>query len=81
MKGIKFTYNPDSFENPALQKHYVNIEAMALDRDAPEEITDYTCEIHKYLFSLEVLRHFSTVPCPYFSQVQSAAPDCLIGNS
>ena len=34
-----------SFENPVLQKHWRNIEALALDRDAPEEMTDYTCKL------------------------------------
>ena len=46
VKKIKFTYYPEKFDNPALQKHYVNIEAMALDRDQPEEITDYTCKCY-----------------------------------
>ncbi len=39
-----FPYSADTFENPSLQTHYANVEAMALDRDDPEEITDYTCK-------------------------------------
>ncbi|KAK2146027.1 hypothetical protein LSH36_639g02004 [Paralvinella palmiformis] len=35
-------FSCDSFENPSLQTHYVNVEAIALDRDQVEEITDYT---------------------------------------
>ncbi len=44
VKAINFKYSPDNFDNPSLQKHYANIEAMALDRDAPEETEDLTCE-------------------------------------
>ena len=43
VRKIQFAYEPDKFENPALQTYYANIEALALDRDAPEEILDYTC--------------------------------------
>lgn len=42
IKKLQFTYSSESFENPVLQKHWRNIEALALDRDAPEEMTDYT---------------------------------------
>ncbi|KAH3887422.1 hypothetical protein DPMN_011439 [Dreissena polymorpha] len=42
LKKLQFTYTSESFENPVLQKHWRNIEALALDRDAPEEMTDYT---------------------------------------
>lgn len=42
LKKLQFTYSTESFENPVLQKHWRNIEALALDRDAPEEMTDYT---------------------------------------
>ncbi|RDD40807.1 X-ray repair cross-complementing protein 5 [Trichoplax sp. H2] len=42
VKSLTFQYNPDKFENPALQKHYSNLEALALDRDVPEEFIDYT---------------------------------------
>ena len=44
VKAITFKYSPDDFDNPSLQKHYANIEAMALDRDAPEEVDDLTRE-------------------------------------
>ena len=39
---LKFTYTPDSFENPALQKFYRCLEAFALDRDEVEEFDDLT---------------------------------------
>lgn len=42
MKKLQFSFNSEAFENPVLQNHYANVEAMALDREAPEEITDYT---------------------------------------
>ena len=45
VKKLQFSYSPESFENPVLQKHWRNIEALALDRDAPEEMTDYTCKL------------------------------------
>ena len=45
IRKLQFTFSPEAFENPALQTHYAAIEALALDRDAPEEITDYTCKI------------------------------------
>lgn len=43
LKKLQFTYTAESFENPVLQKHWRNIEALALDRDVAEEMTDYTC--------------------------------------
>ncbi|KAL4225555.1 X-ray repair cross-complementing protein 6 [Mactra antiquata] len=42
LKKLQFTYSAESFENPVLQKHWRNIEALALDRDTAEEMTDYT---------------------------------------
>lgn len=43
IKKLQFKFSSDSFENPVLQQYWRNIEALALDRDAPEEMTDYTC--------------------------------------
>lgn len=42
LKKLQFTYSTESFENPVLQKHWRTVEALALDRDSPEEMTDYT---------------------------------------
>lgn len=42
IRGLKFKYRPDLFENPALQTLWRNIEATALNRDAPEEFIDLT---------------------------------------
>uniref|UniRef100_A0A8C5N8V2 DNA helicase n=1 Tax=Gouania willdenowi TaxID=441366 RepID=A0A8C5N8V2_GOUWI len=36
---LRFKYN-DAFENPVIQKHYRNLEALALDMMAPEEVED-----------------------------------------
>lgn len=78
VKKLQFSYSPESFENPVLQKHWRNIEALALDRDAPEEMKDYTCKLgHCYInplfsktwgaafffFILDVLKFF--MDCSY----------------
>ncbi|XP_050410983.1 X-ray repair cross-complementing protein 5 isoform X2 [Patella vulgata] len=42
IKKLQFQFSSENFENPVLQNHWRNIEAIALDRDAPEEMTDYT---------------------------------------
>lgn len=44
IKKMKFTFNSEDFENPSLQKYWRNIEALALDRTAPEEVEDFTCK-------------------------------------
>ena len=40
IKSLKFPFSSDSFENPALQKHYANVEAIALDKDETDDIED-----------------------------------------
>uniref|UniRef100_A0A8C5GY60 DNA helicase n=1 Tax=Gouania willdenowi TaxID=441366 RepID=A0A8C5GY60_GOUWI len=37
---LRFKYKSDAFENPVIQKHYRNLEALALDMMAPEEVED-----------------------------------------
>ncbi|KAM9462968.1 X-ray repair cross-complementing protein 6 isoform 2-T2 [Clarias gariepinus] len=39
---LRFKYRSDAFENPVLQQHYRNLEALALDMVAPEAIEDFT---------------------------------------
>ncbi|KAJ8406675.1 hypothetical protein AAFF_G00295910 [Aldrovandia affinis] len=39
---LRFKYRSDAFENPALQQHYRNLEALALDLQEPELIEDLT---------------------------------------
>ena len=74
VKKLKFTFVTDSFENPALQTHYANVEAMALDRDAPEDITDFTRtyspSIQVIEVKLDIIVHFH-VPCIRFFMLVS----------
>ena len=44
IKKLQFSFSSESFENPVLQNHYAAVEAIALDRDEKEEVTDYTCK-------------------------------------
>ncbi|KAM7371127.1 hypothetical protein PAMP_010619 [Pampus punctatissimus] len=37
---LRFKYRSDAFENPVIQQHYRNLEALALDMTAPEDIED-----------------------------------------
>ncbi|XP_003961577.2 X-ray repair cross-complementing protein 6 [Takifugu rubripes] len=37
---LRFKYRSDAFENPAIQKHFRNLEALALDMMAPEDVED-----------------------------------------
>ena len=39
---MKFSYNPEDFKNPGIQKMWTEIEAVALDREKPEEFVDLT---------------------------------------
>lgn len=42
IKQLTIGFDSSQFENPSLQKHYKNLEALALDRDEPEEVVDLT---------------------------------------
>ncbi|KAM3860056.1 X-ray repair cross-complementing protein 6 [Diretmus argenteus] len=37
---LRFKYRNDAFENPVIQQHYRNLEALALDMMAPEDTED-----------------------------------------
>ncbi|XP_063077201.1 X-ray repair cross-complementing protein 6 [Engraulis encrasicolus] len=39
---LRFKYRSDAFENPSLQTHFRNLEALALDLMQPEDIEDFT---------------------------------------
>ncbi|KAL2078079.1 hypothetical protein ACEWY4_025764 [Coilia grayii] len=39
---LRFKYRSDAFENPGLQQHFRNLEALALDLMQPEDIEDFT---------------------------------------
>ncbi|XP_071588250.1 X-ray repair cross-complementing protein 6 [Heliangelus exortis] len=42
IQKLRFKYRPDSFENPVLQQHFRNLEALALDMMEPEKAEDLT---------------------------------------
>ncbi len=42
IRKMRFTYDPECFDNPALQTHFKNLEAMALGLPEPEPIIDFT---------------------------------------
>uniref|UniRef100_A0A8C5QHL9 X-ray repair cross-complementing protein 6 n=1 Tax=Leptobrachium leishanense TaxID=445787 RepID=A0A8C5QHL9_9ANUR len=42
VQKMRFKYRSDSFENPSLQQHFRNLEALALDMIEPEPIEDLT---------------------------------------
>jgi len=43
---LKFAYDPDQFKNPAIEKLWSEIEAVALDRTQTEEFVDVTLPDH-----------------------------------
>ncbi|XP_045728387.1 X-ray repair cross-complementing protein 6 isoform X1 [Mirounga angustirostris] len=42
VQKLRFNYRSDSFENPVLQQHFRNLEALALDLMEPEQAVDLT---------------------------------------
>ncbi|KAM5287736.1 X-ray repair cross-complementing protein 6 [Ctenodactylus gundi] len=42
VQKLRFRYRSDSFENPVLQQHFRNLEALALDLMEPEQAVDLT---------------------------------------
>lgn len=42
IKNLTSGFDSSNFENPSLQKHFKNLEALALDRDEPDELIDHT---------------------------------------
>lgn len=56
VQKLRFKYRNDSFENPVLQQHFRNLEALALDLMEPEQAEDLTMpklkEMDKRLGSL-----------------------------
>ncbi|ELW64430.1 X-ray repair cross-complementing protein 6 isoform X2 [Tupaia chinensis] len=56
IQKLRFKYRSDDFENPALQQHFRNLEALALDLMEPEQVVDLTLpkveEMDKRLGSL-----------------------------
>jgi ATP-dependent DNA helicase 2 subunit 1 len=52
IKKLKFTYKPFSFDNPKLQTHWRNIEALALDYNERTEVEDHTGNVSFTLIQL-----------------------------
>ncbi|ELW66080.1 X-ray repair cross-complementing protein 6 [Tupaia chinensis] len=56
IQKLRFKYRSDDFENPVLQQHFRNLEALALDLTKPEQVVDLTSpkveEMDKRLGSL-----------------------------
>ena len=44
VKKLQFQFSCENFENPHLQYFYSCLEAMALERENPEEVSDFTRE-------------------------------------
>ncbi|XP_028409501.1 X-ray repair cross-complementing protein 6-like, partial [Dendronephthya gigantea] len=42
IKALTSTFDPLDIENPSIQKHYNILEALALDKDAPENFEDFS---------------------------------------
>ena len=64
VKKLQFAFSSENFENPALQQYYVNVEAMALDYDEPDKVSDYTskslgisCVLHIRLSQWMIIGH------------------------
>jgi len=41
VKALRIKFDSRNFENPAIQKHYSNLQALALDRETQEDTPDY----------------------------------------
>lgn len=74
----------DAFENPVIQQHYRNLEALALDMMAPEEIEDLISKMAdtnrdpasscgSYNHCLSSLSHSFSV-CPSSSSCSASVP-------
>nr|XP_023487319.1 X-ray repair cross-complementing protein 6 isoform X3 [Equus caballus] len=55
VQKLRFKYRSDSFENPVLQQHFKNLEALALDLMEPEQAVDLTHKIAPALKASELL--------------------------
>ena len=64
----------DAFENPVLQQHYRNLEALALDLMAPEHIEDLTSKMNThtpYAPDWPTSFFFSSAQARFFSSILS----------
>lgn len=51
VKKLTFKFSSENFDNPVLQNHWRNIEALALERDEPDKFEDLTCKCFQKCFS------------------------------
>ncbi len=42
IKKLRFKYSPEDFKNPAIQKIWNEIEAIALEKEKPDDVIDLT---------------------------------------
>ncbi|NWI09300.1 XRCC6 protein, partial [Crypturellus soui] len=49
IQKLRFKYRIESFENPVLQQHFRNLEALALDMMEPEQTEDLTSETYWWM--------------------------------
>ena len=61
VKKLKFQFSSEAFENPVLQNHWRNIEALALDREEPDELIDYASQCLLLCFVCMYMREFVCV--------------------
>lgn len=45
IKNLSMKFDPENFDNPVIQTHYKNLEAMALDKSDPDLIDDHTSNV------------------------------------
>ncbi|XP_074659916.1 X-ray repair cross-complementing protein 5-like [Tubulanus polymorphus] len=66
IKKLSFKFSSDEFENPALQKYYANLEALALERDEPEPTDDLTIPNHEQMMKRagKVIKEFEDLVFP-----------------
>ncbi|KAG1651402.1 X-ray repair cross-complementing protein 6 [Nymphon striatum] len=66
IKKLQFKFDSEAFDNPALQTHFRNIEALALNQDSLEEITDYTAPNYELMSKRagKLIQEFKDVTFP-----------------
>jgi ATP-dependent DNA helicase 2 subunit 1 len=68
VKQLRIAFDSHNFENPALQKHYATLQALALDREAEEETVDYLQP------DIEGMANFNDVLQEFRDSVLKSAP-------
>ncbi|XP_055899573.1 X-ray repair cross-complementing protein 5-like isoform X2 [Biomphalaria glabrata] len=77
IKKLNFKFSSDNFENPVLQKHWRNIEALALKRVDLEEFVDHTMPPTEALMKRagKVLEEFKDLvfPSDYYQKTKASS--------